>query len=58
MARKIVVRMLVNEGEREALQAAADRVGLKLSEWIRQRCFEGELEVPAAMKPEIRTKRW
>lgn len=58
VARDVVVKLLVTEAEREAMQAAADRAGLKLSEWIRQRCFETTVLVPPAVHvPPSRTRQ-
>jgi biotin carboxylase len=37
--RNVLIRLLVTEAEKRAIQESADREGLTLSEWVRQRCF-------------------
>lgn len=37
--RDVLVRLLVTQAEKDAMQAAADREGITLSEWVRQCCF-------------------
>ena len=38
--RDVVIRLLVNQAERDAIQKAADEDGVSLSEWIRSRCIK------------------
>ncbi len=60
--RDVVVRVLLTKDERDAWQAAADKAGLKLSEWIRRR-VQGDVVVkveapePPTLHPEKPTKR-
>jgi uncharacterized protein (DUF1778 family) len=46
--RDVVVRLLVTQAERDAMQAAADKDGQTLSEWIRRRCIRTSTTVAVA----------
>lgn len=47
--RDVLVRLLVTKVERDAMQAAADKAGMKLSEWIRRRCLKTTTTIKAAL---------
>lgn len=48
--RDVVVRLLVTQVERDAMQAAADAGELTLSEWIRRRCIRTTTTVVVEVK--------
>lgn len=49
--RDVVIRLLVNQAERDAMQAAADAEELTLSEWIRRRCIKTTTTVTVEVAP-------
>jgi hypothetical protein len=46
--RDVVIKLLVTQTEREAMQTAADAEGVTLSEWIRRRCIKTTTTVEVA----------
>lgn len=45
--RDVLVRLLVTKAERDAMQDAAEKAGLTLSEWIRRQCIKTTTTVDA-----------
>lgn len=51
---RVLIQLRVTEAERAAMKSAADKSGLTLSEWIRQRCLVTTTKIKA---PVIKPKR-